>query len=196
MKRILAVCLLLLAGCVVQSFGPFCTDNSVVYVREAVGEWKLQKDFGDDVSTNLISLWVFAGDAATNCTLKAFDKENIGATFGVKFFKLGKSMFVDVLPTDPAEGTKLNSYWMWTERAMHTICKVELNGKVLTLIPLDFDWFKKQLQENALPYAGNVAAEFIVTANPKQWEVFLSKHAANPDAFREKHAFVLKRSSQ
>ena len=196
MKRVLSVCLLLLAGCVVQSFGPFCTDQSVVYVREVIGEWKLQKDFGDDVSTNAISFWVFAGDTATNCTLKAFDKGNIGAKFGARCFKLGRSMFIDVIPADFGEGTKLNSYWMWTERAMHTVCKVESDGETLTLIPLDFNWFKKQLQgnETGLPCAGNVDAEFIVTANPKQWEAFLSKHATDPEAFPQKHAFVLKRN--
>lgn len=196
MKRALLVTLLFVTGCVVQSIGPFCTDKSVIYVREAIGEWTLQRDSGDDVSTNAIRAWVFAGDVATNCTLKAFDKENLGATFEVKFFKLGKETFLDVIPSEPSDENKINSYWGWTTRAVHTVCKVGLDGNELTLIPLDYDWFKKKLQNGkaTLPYAGNLEELPLVTASPKQWEAFLSKHAASPDAFPNKHAFVLKRS--
>ncbi len=196
MKRALLVSLLFLAGCVVQSVGPFCTDNSMVYVREVIGEWTLQKDFGDDVSTNAIRAWVFSGDAATNCTLKAFDKQNVGATFAVRFFKLGKNMFVDVLPGEPGDETKMNSYWTWTVRAVHTVCKVELNGDALALKPLDYDWLKKNLEKHklSLPHMNDPDGVVLFTASPRQWEAFLSKHAADTGAFVEEHAYVLKRN--
>lgn len=199
MKRVLPVCLLLLAGCVVQSFGPFCTDKSVVYVREVIGEWTLQKDFGDDVSTNAIRAWVFSGDTGTNCTLKAFDKENVGATFAVRFFRLGKNTFVDVMPKEPGDETKINSYWMWTVRSTHTVCKVELNNDTLTLKALDYDWLKKnrEKRKRSLPYMETTEQDdsILFTASPRQWEASLSKHASNEEVFPEEHAFVLKRSS-
>jgi hypothetical protein len=197
MKRAVFVLLLFLSGCVVQSFGPFCSDQSLVYLKGVTGQWSLQTDYGDDVRTNAIKPWVFSGDTATNCRLMAFDKQNIGATFDVRFFKLGNGIFIDIAPKDLSDEAKVNSYWAWTVHPTHTVCKVELKDDRLTLKPLDYDWLKKNLQQRkvSLPYMGKLDDVALFTASPEQWEAFLSKQSTNTEAFVEEHAFVLKKAA-
>ena len=140
---------------------------------------------------------MFSGATATNCELAAFDKQNIGATFTVMFFKLGDHTFVDVLPGNTGDETTLNSYWRWTVHPTHTVCKVELKDDTLTLRPLDYDWLKKSLEKGklSLPHLGKLDDFVLFTASPRQWEVFLSRQATNPKAFVEEHAYVLKRKT-
>jgi hypothetical protein len=195
MKRLVLVSLLLLNGCVVQSFGPFCSDRSLISLKEAMGQWSLQTDMGDDVSTNGIKPWVFSGSAATDCTLLAFDKENSGATFEVRFFKLGKDVFVDMYASNLGDEAKVNSYWLYAVHPCHVVCKVLLKDDKLTLRPLDFDWLKEYVgkHKGSLPYMGRLDDLPLFTASPKQWETFLSKQSKNADAFPDKNALLLKK---
>ena len=197
MKRAAFVLLLFLSGCVVQSFGPFCSDQSLIYLKEVTGQWSLQTDYGDNVRTNAIRPWVFSGESATNCKLLAFDKQNNGATFEARFFKLGNNVFVDVFPKDFADDAKVNAYWAWTVYPTHTVCKVELTDDKLTLKPLDYDWLKKNLDQHkvSLPYIGKLDDWVLFIASPEQWEAFLAKQSTNTEAFVEKHAFLLKKAA-
>ena len=195
--RRLALVLLLLSGCVVKSLGPFYSDRSLIYFKDVVGDWRLLTDAGGDVSTNAITSWAFNGTTATDCTLLAFDKQNNGATFDVRFFRLGKDVFVDVLPKDLNGESKVNSYWVCIVHPTHTVCKVELKDDKLTLKPLDYDWLRKHVEEHkaSLPYTGKLDDERLYSASPKQWDAFLSKQSKNTEAFPDKNAFVLKKAA-
>jgi hypothetical protein len=195
MKRIVFSLVALLTGCVVQSFHPFYLDKSLVLPPGVTGSWQLQMDYGNDVSTNNITPWVFTGSAATNVSLVAFDKDNLGAEFAARFFKLGNDLFLDVSPQKLNEGTKLNGYWEWTTRAVHAVCKVEMSDELMTLKLLDYDWLKEKLKKRkvSLPHLGPFDEMPLLTATPKQWETLLRKYAKDAGAFPSQHAFVLKR---
>jgi hypothetical protein len=195
MKWIVFGLVALLAGCVVQSFHPFCLDTSLVLPPGVTGRWQLQKNYDADVSTNNITPWVIDGTAPTDVSLVAFDTDNLDAKFEARFFKLGTDLFLDVIPRDLGKGSKLNAYWVWTTRGVHVVCKVELAGDLLTLKLLDYDWLKENIQKRkiALPHLGTFDDSPLFTATPKQWEAFLRKYAKDAGAFPSQHAFVLKR---
>jgi hypothetical protein len=192
MKRFALVAAVVLTGCVVQSYYPFCTEKSVIDLKPLVGSWTLKSSFGDDVSGKKLEPWVFDAKGG----LEVVDPEGNSATMGVKLFKVGETMFLDVMPKDVGDKTKVNQYWMFTVRQSHTVCKVLLDEDRLTLLPLDFVWLKDELPklDPPLPMLGKVTPGGdlpLFTASPEQWEAFLRKHAGNTNAFPQKFAVIL-----
>jgi hypothetical protein len=192
MKRIVLLAAVLLAGCVVQSYYPFCTEKSVTDLKPLLGQWTLKSNFGDDVSEKKLDPWVFNAKG----TLEVVDPEGASAEMGVKLFKLGDSLFLDVMPKNPSDESKVNQYWMFTVRQSHTVCKVILEENRLTLLPLDFVWLKDELPKlaPALPMLGKPTPGGdlpLFTASPEQWETFLRAYGGNTNAFPKKFAVIL-----
>ncbi len=189
MKRFAVLSLLLLGGCVVQSFHPFYREQAKVNPPEVTGEWNLVAAGSD---TNVACKpWVFSADNE----LTTYDENNLPAKLKATFFKIGNQLFCDFEPGEVEEG-KLNAYWILHVRPVHTVAKVQLDKQQLTLIPLNFDWFKKSLAANQIDLPclkGHKEHDFLLTASPEQWAGFLEKYAANTNAFPQNTAYVLRK---
>ena len=195
---VLCVLCLALTGCFIQSIHPFYTDAARVKMPEALGDWILVAATGEDLSTNAIRPWVFSEGDKERYNILVHDKENAPAQIKAVFFKVGEHAFCDFTAGELGDETKLNVYWVWNVRSVHTVYRVDKGENELKLIPLDFQWVSKSVddKELSLPYIkeeGNHDAIPLFTAMPNQWEEFLKAHGASTNAFPEKHAFVLKR---
>jgi hypothetical protein len=189
MKRLTLIALVLLGGCVVQSFHPFYNTNAKVELPQAVGEWNLVAAGSD---TNVTSKpWVFS----KSYELTTYDEKNVPGKLQATFFKAGQHLFCDFEAGDIEDG-KLNPYWILHVRPTHTVAKVHLDSRQFTLTPLSFDWFKKALVAGQLdlPHIkSSKSQDFLVTATPDQWAKFLDKYGANTNAFPPATAYVLKK---
>ena len=196
MKRILLAVTVLLSGCVLQSFHPFHTGKNLVFPKELVGSWKVQKFAGNAEEVEKINPWKLTGTSATYAKMLVLDKQNAAGTFQTRFFKVGETMFLDVEPSDPSDDAKFNGLWLFTLRPTHSVCKVETKGNIITLKPISFDWLKKSIEAKkvSLPFMGNLKEIPLFTATPAEWEAFLSQHAGDAEAFTESSAYVLTRA--
>jgi len=189
MKRLALFGLVLLSGCVVQSFHPFYRDDAKVPLPQVRGEWDVVAAGTD---TNIAyKPWVFT----ENDELVTYDDKNVSSTLRVTFFKVGRQLFCDFAAGEMEEG-RLNPYWILHVRAVHTVAKVQLEKDRLSLVPMNFNWFKKSLaaKQVDLPHLkGKTEDEFLVTATPDQWAKFLSEYAADTNAFPQSAAYVLRK---
>jgi len=189
MKRFAMFGLLLLGGCVVQSFHPFYEENAKVALPQLAGEWDL---IADGTNTKpACTPWVFTDEGE----LITRDDKNLPGKLRASFFKVGGQLFCDLEAGDLEEG-RVNVYWMLHVRPVHTVCKAQLTDRELTLVPLHFNWFKKALvsREIELPHLtarGNDV--FLVTATTDQWRKFLQQHAADTNAFPQNTAYLLRK---
>lgn len=187
-----------LTGCFVQSIHPFYTDAARVKMPEVLGEWDLVAATGEDLSTNGVKPWVFSEGDENRYSILVHDKENAAAQIKAVFFKAGEQVFCDFTAGALPDEMKLNTYWVFNVRAVHTVYRADLGGDELKLIPLDFQWVTKAIEnkELDLPHIkeeGNDKAIPLFTATPAEWGTFLKAHGASTNAFPEKNAFVLKR---
>jgi hypothetical protein len=183
----------LLSGCVVQSFHPFHTGKNLVFPKELLGSWKVQKFAGNAEEVDKINLWDISGTSATDAKLQVFDKQNAVGMFHIRFFKVGETLFLDVEPAEPSDEAKFNGLWLFTLRPTHTVCKVETKGNILMLKPISFDWLKKSIEAKkvSLPFLGDLKEIPLFTATPAEWQTFLGQHAGDAEAFPETSAYVL-----
>ena len=186
-----------LSGCFVQSIHPFYTDAARIAMPQVFGEWDLQRAAGENVATNGIKPWTFSDGGKTNCTILVHDKENTPANISAVFFKVANRTYCDFTAGDP-ENTKLNAYWVWNLRAIHTVYQVDAKGDDLKLKPMDYEWFTKAVEKGEIKVpmikeVGNDDALPLFTATPQEWEKILSKHGGTASAFSDQNSFVLKR---
>jgi hypothetical protein len=179
---------LLSTGCIVQSFFPFCREESKVPVPELTGDWQLLTSFGDDVTAKNI-VWTFESDK-----LITRDEKTNTADIGVAYFKAGGQMFCDSWAGEA--GDKTGWYWLWHVRPVHSVSKVELNNDVVKFRPLDLEWLTNRVARGEVKLAS--------VDNPKDswplficptadWERFFAKYGADTNAFPDTHLYVLKK---
>jgi hypothetical protein len=191
MKTMRLVCALAVvvtaAGCIVQSFYPFCREESKVPVPELTGEWQLLTNFGDDVAAKGIT-WTFETDKIVTRDEKA----NV-ATIDVAYFKAGKDLFCDSMAGDAG---KASWYWIWHVRPVHTVSKVELKDDVVKFRPLDLTWLTNAVArgESKLASVDNPKDSWpLYVCSTADWEKFLAKYGADTNAFPDMHIYVLKK---
>jgi len=176
------------AGCIVQSFFPFCREESKVPVPELIGDWQLLTSFGADVAGKGI-VWSFESEK-----IVARDEKTNAATIGVAYFKAGGQLFCDSWAGDA--GDMAAWYWIWHVRPVHTVSKVELNNDVVKFRPLDLEWLTNRVARGKVKLAAvdNPKDSWpLFTCSPAEWEKFLAKYAADTNAFPDTHLFVLKK---
>jgi hypothetical protein len=190
MKRVLPIVVILVAGCIVQSFHPFYTEKSKVVLPQLNGEWDAVKLWGDAVKETNILPW----QISTN-QIVAYNGESGPAPIRVAFFKLGGQLFCDSTAGDNDKMS--SSYWTWHLRPVHTVSKVETNRDLLTFRPLDLDWLTNLIATGTvlLPHVSRIEDDHwpLFTATPADWEAFLAAYASDTNAFPDMHIFVLKR---
>lgn len=175
---------LLLGGCVVQSFHPYCTEASKVETPEAiVGLWKPVKLTGNKEDLEEITAWRFSKDSVLT-----HNKENVPSLLDTTFFKIDGELYCDFTAADPAKNKPMaNDYWVLNVTPVHTLCKVALKGDRLALSPLDYSWLEKAVKakEVSLPVLKRKGGLYLYTATPEQWEAFLKEHGKNEEVFSD-----------
>lgn len=191
MKAFASVALVLLSGCVVQSFHPFYQEQAKTPLPELVGEWTLAAAGSDKAPS--VPPWVFT----ENGELITYDEKGVAGKLRATFFKVGEQLFCDFEAGDTEEG-RLNPYWILHVRPVHTVAKVQRTAQQLTLVPLNYEWFKKAVAggEVNLPHLKRDKDDvLLVTAPPEQWARFLGRYGADTNAFPPNTAYVLRRRS-
>lgn len=190
MKRLVCLGFALLSGCVVQSFHPFYREDAKVELPQVIGEWNLIAAGSD---TNVACKpWVFTKDYE----LLTYDEKNLPGKLQATFFKVGTQLLCDFEAGEAEEG-KLNPYWIFHVRPVHTVCKVQLEERQLTLTPLNFDWFKMALDAKLIDLPllkARKGDHFLLTATPDQWANFLEKYGADTNAFYKNTAYILRKT--
>lgn len=179
----------LLAGCFTTSINPFYTDGAVTDAPAVHGEWYLTAEGDDDVSGIYQKAWVFSKGA-----IKTF-KKGVGSTLDATYFKVEGALFVDLFPGEPDEGMRPNSWWTAHVLPVHSMCKVDLAGDTLRLIPLDIRWVTRQIKtgEAKLDYVSSESSGQILTSSSKELMAFLKAHVDDPGAFPEDNSYVFRR---
>ncbi|MFC1452370.1 hypothetical protein ACFLSJ_03390 [Verrucomicrobiota bacterium] len=189
--------LLFATGCLVQSLHPFFTEDVVVEAPETHGEWRMVRQFGDDVSDKGIPPWVFG-----ESEIKTFDEVGRPSNVEPTYFRVKERLFADwtagELPNENKEGTP-NMYWCCLVSACHSVFRVAATSNSLTLIPLNPDWLSAGGKRGRVKLSHVVVDDqhsndrVVYTARPKEWVSFLRKYGDNTNAFDAEGAFVFTR---
>src|ERR1700690_2675549 len=123
----LAVTVLFIPGCIVQSLNPYYKKESVAIVPGISGEWRLLDEKG---SPGPGRPWVFTEDKVL-----AYEKNVAEGKLKATYFRIGESIFLDTVADEPGEGT--NKWWTMHVFPVHVVAKVVINDNRLTLIPID-----------------------------------------------------------
>lgn len=191
MKRAFPILLVLLTGCIVQSFYPFYTDKSKVALPQLNGDWDCLVAFGEKQEATNVAPWQIADNK-----IIAYDPDSQTSTIHVVFFKVGGTLLCDSI-ADNTGDIKVPWYWAWHVRSVHTVTKVETNADQLVLKPLDLEWLTNLVASGkvSLPHITRSEDDnwSLFTVKPADWEKFLAKYAKSTDAFPTNHMYVLRR---
>jgi hypothetical protein len=194
MKWISILCILVVAsgcfcGCIVQSLHPFYTAEAVIDSPVKEGKWTM---VGKNENPETSKPWIFENDNIT-----VYDEHGASGIVKVVYFKVDDTIFVDAIADDP--GKEVCTWWAMQLTPVHTICRVEIQGRRLLLSPINYEWIEKALKEKifGLPHLEKKENDFLVfTATPEEWMVFLKKNRKDNKLFSETHAlkFVMETS--
>lgn len=180
----------LLSGCLVQSFNPFYTEDSLTQLPEIYGSWRLIRDDSGDVSNANIPPWQFAGERVTT-----FDGRGLEAKLQVKYFSINETIFMDITAGDPYTSS-ISEIWAMHVAPVHTVVKVTIDKDTLILTPLNYDWLKSALVINkiALPSIKLETADMTVfNPSPEKWMAFLKEYKDEKGVFSEERRYEFRR---
>ena len=177
--------LALLGGCIVLSVYPFYTTKDLIFDPGLAGRWV------KTTSTN--EFWQFS-DAGGKFYMLATTDDQSTNCLEAHLFQLKHYQFLDFLTTNR------DPYQM----PMHLISKVTRNDNQLSLKFLDFGWLSGLLETNPAVLRHIVVPDkpgdtnnnmVYLTADTKDLQKFLLKHAEDTNAFNSSSAVELKRVS-
>jgi hypothetical protein len=181
----------LLAGCIVLSVYPFYTPKDLIFDAALTGHW------ADASKAN--SFWQI-GDLNGKSYLLTTADDHDTNSFEAHLFQLRQYQFLDLLATNRGE----------FQMPVHLISKVVHEDTNLSLQFMDFGWLAELLRTNpavlrhiVLPDLGNTNDSLddgndkmvYLTADTKDLQKFLLKHAEDTNAFNSGSAVDLKRLS-
>jgi hypothetical protein len=177
----------LLAGCIVMSVYPFYTPKDLVSDPGLAGRWN------DASQTN--SFWQFTDAGGKRYTLTTTDDQATNG-FDAHLFQLKKYKYLDLLATNRDEFQKF-------QMPVHLISKVTRTDDGLSLQFMDYGWLWGLLETNPAALRHIIVPEsaddtnngnmVYLTADTKELQKFLLKHAEDTNAFNSKSAVELKR---
>lgn len=186
LKFIAAASLLsLFAGCIVLSVYPFYTPKDLIFDPGMAGRWV------KTTATN--EFWQFSDADGKYYMLTTTDDQSTNC-LEAHLFQLKQYQFLDLLTTNR------DAYQM----PMHLISKVARNDSSLSLQFLDYGWLSALLETNPAVLrhiivpekAGDTNNSMVyLTADTKDLQKFLLKHAQDTNAFNSGSAVELKRVS-
>jgi hypothetical protein len=176
----------LLSGCIVLSVYPFYTAKDLIFDPGITGHWV------KTTATN--ESWQFADAGGRFYMLTTMDDQS---TNGVEahLFQLKQYQFLDLLTTNR------EPYQM----PMHLISKLARNEDSLSLQFLDYGWLSALLETNpavlrhiVVPATSDDTNNnmMYLTADTKDLQKFLLKHAEDTNAFNANSTVELKRVTQ
>ena len=183
-----------LAGCIVQSFHSFYTEDLVIDFTVINGEWELTQIGDKEASAAEKKPWVFS-DGIIEIT----DEDNLKNQLKTVYFKIGDTVFLDTTAADPDDQGNIGLFWAFNVLPVHIVCKVQLDGDTLTLIPMDYRWFEDNADKFNIPFVHDKKSDIgMYTATSEQWVSFLKKHQDTKGVFYEADDFsyTLKRKGQ
>jgi hypothetical protein len=197
--KILSVLLcILLSGCIVHSLNVFYTPDLKVKLPEITGEWILASKGEEDLPAKNPFRWNL-----TENEIEMYDDQGY-SSLKVVFFKIGKNIFMDFTAGNSSKKTSENENALLVLgiTRVHSLCKVLSKGDELTLVPLNFIWFRDRIKENKLNVSfvkvDNGVNDYIFTASPKEWVTFLEKYGNDHKLFMESESlrFVFKKQQK
>ena len=183
------ILVLLLPGCFVQSFQPFHTKSSIVDLPAIYGDWRLVRKSEENVAQEYPEPWVFGVDEITTF------EDGISSPLDAVYFKVDNVTFVDLSPSE-TEGQP-NAWWAIHTIPVHSVCKIEISGDTLNVIPLDGDWVEGMFDEKklALSYIDidSEDGHIVLTSDAEELELFLKKYGRDTEAFEREGMLTFKR---
>lgn len=185
----IALCLSLLAGCVVHSVRPFYTQDLLVDLPEIIGQWTLAEGGLKDDRNKTFTF--------TKDSLIPPGAADRGGSLTPHFFRIEGMLFLDLIAADPPQS---NSFW-WVAHVTpaHSVSKVILEEKSFKLIPLSSSWMEEAFKSRTIDLPAVWHSEqnaYLFTASSAEWVAFLKKYGKNPQAFPEKDALVFTRQEK
>ena len=168
-----SVALVLVLSSCVPSVHPLHTDDVVVFKPDLIGTWSGQ---GDD------DTWTFTQDGEKAYKLVLVDEPDTKGEFEVHLVKLGDRLFLDLFPGEPE--FEASDFYKLHLLPVHTFMQVRRITPELEMSMMDPEWLGKLLEKDPKALAHERTDDHLVlTAKPKELQVFLLKHAANEDAW-------------
>lgn len=128
--------------------------------------------------------WTFARKAENAYTLLYVDEKGKKGEFAAHLLKVGDRRFPDLYPADP--DLQQNDLYKGHLLPVHTFMRMRQQGDGLQMAYLKPDWIKKYLQEHpdAIKHE-KLDDGILLTAQPKDMQIFLLKHDKTADAWDE-----------
>lgn len=175
--------LLIVAGCQdYVSIYPFYTEKDLVFEPALVGFWTEAGETNLDVKAEFKR----AGDKKYSLTIHSVNATNATPTTEtnaaeVCLFKLKGQCYMDWdTPAGEKDGPEIPRHKVW---------KVSRLDSTLEMAGLEYDWLREFLKQNPaalrhyLKTPASTNCDIILTADTRELQRFLGKHAGTPGAF-------------
>ncbi len=176
----------LFLGCV-PSWNPLYTDKDLIFDPALVGNWKDK----DNKET-----WTFEKAGEKSYKLTHADEEKHVGKFEARLLKIGSRRFLDLYLTEASEkDLECNSLAKAMLLPGHLFLRVDELGDSFKMAAPDPNWLEKHLAANpgAIACRKIGDGQFVFTAESKELQAFVMKHADGEALFGE--PFTLKRQS-
>jgi hypothetical protein len=173
-------------GCV-PSLHPLYTQDDLVFEPGLVGKWSPMEE-GEEGE-----VWRFvkAGESGYRLIIEPKEEKKDSqedrpaqrAEFDARLLKLGDHMFLDLYPEQPKFE---NDFYMMHLVPAHSFFKISIEGDILKLVMLDYDWLEKMLEKRKIKLKHERLEDgpIVLTASTKELQKFFKKYADNRDAFQ------------
>ena len=191
MKKLLTLALVtfLVAGCV-PSWNPLYTDKDLVFDPQLVGVWK------DDAGKES---WQFEKSGEKEYKLAYTDENGRKSTFEAHLCKIKDRRFLDLFLTEASEkDLELNALAVVTLLPAHLFLRVDEVGASLKMAAVNPDWLEKHLAKNpgAVAHRKIGKERVAFTAEPRDLQAFVMKHAEGEELFGGPFTLVREASKQ
>jgi hypothetical protein len=179
--------LAMVAGCITLSVYPFYNQKDLTFDPGMVGRWFKASQTNE--------FWQFADVDGKYYRLTTTGDQDTNV-LDAHLFQLQQYTFLDLLTTNRE----------MFQLPLHLISKVTRTNDTVTLQFLDYGWLANLLQTNTVairhlvvpqnPAEGNDGNMVYLTAETRELQQFLLKHAEDTNAFNSDSTVELKRASQ
>lgn len=166
---------LFLSSCVVLSFHPLYSPDTIAFRPEMVGTWQIDDD----------ETWEFTaleGELPSYYLTHISDEDT--AFYNVHLVQLEEYYFLDITP-DISEATQILSY----PYPLHSFYKLEfLPNGTMTIYIFDSDYLKELFEQRKIRIKHEYSEDnetYVLTAPTNELQAFILKYADDPKAFIE-----------
>ena len=137
-----------------------------------------------------------AGVDSDKYDIQAFDKNDTRSILRYHFFKVGDTLFLDTT-LGKKKKEKVGKWFLVHVVPLHCLSKVAIINDCIKVIPLDYEWLAKLIDQKkfVLPYI-KADKHIIYHASSEQWLELLKKYHNTLDAFPEESALFFVRPSK